>query len=168
MYCVAWNEEDVGDARLLKHGYLICTDVFCWFQPWNHWKRLKNVGKKCFDQLLGVGSTQKLVEIHNKWVHESKWQYKQYKFNNMKTGFFVRFMMAFEFYLLFKFHPKWHSKCHPKPGLFPVFRHLKNFLERGHSNIWQVEVQFLDSPFFCSSRYFHMKKYQSKVKIAEF
>ena len=86
MYCVAWNEEDVGDARLLKHGYLICTDVFCWFQPWNHWKRLKNVGKKCFDQLLGAGSTQKLVEIHNKWVHESKWQNKQCYLNDMKTG----------------------------------------------------------------------------------
>ena len=23
LYCVAWNEKDVGDARLLKHGYLI-------------------------------------------------------------------------------------------------------------------------------------------------
>ena len=47
------------------------TDVFCWFQPWNQWKRIEmnkiveNGFKKCFNQLSGAASTWKLVKIHN-------------------------------------------------------------------------------------------------------
>ena len=50
------------------------SDVFCWFQPWNHWKNFEMCKKdekwlkKCFDQLLGACSTQKLVKIHNTWA----------------------------------------------------------------------------------------------------
>ena len=50
---------------------LICwfSGVFSKFSPKNIEKRLK----KCFDQLLGVRSTQKLVEIYNSGL-PSKWQ----------------------------------------------------------------------------------------------
>ena len=40
---------------------------------WNEQKRLKNGWKKCFDQLLGARSTQKLVEIHNICGFSSIW-----------------------------------------------------------------------------------------------
>ena len=46
------------------------SDVFCWFQPitekglkWT--KKVESGWKKCFEQLLGASSTQKLVKIHN-------------------------------------------------------------------------------------------------------
>ena len=45
--------------------FLVISAVKSLKKLWNEQKRLKNGWKKCFNQLLGVRSTQKLVEIHN-------------------------------------------------------------------------------------------------------
>ena len=54
--------------------FCLFSDVFCWFcceitekaLKWT--KKVENDWKKCFDQLLGAHSTQKLVKIHNTLV----------------------------------------------------------------------------------------------------
>ena len=46
------------------------SDIFCWSQPWNHWKALKWT-KKLKNGLKNVStSTRKLVEIHNTYCHD--------------------------------------------------------------------------------------------------
>ena len=52
------NTSTKKHCKLLYLKYMVC----------NEQKRLKMAEKKCFDQLLGASSTQKLVEIHNLYL----------------------------------------------------------------------------------------------------
>ena len=48
-----WNWCFIIFVFITKKFFLVISDVFCWFHPWNHWKRFK-INKKGWKRLKKV------------------------------------------------------------------------------------------------------------------